>query len=168
MDGLLGLIACTAFFLPQSACAKHLNVTCSEAALLLFLNTFCQCVSAMLGKLMSASLWFCTGLSFVLTCALTNAGVDVVGVAYQAWAAWVGEAAEVACWVVEATAWAVLGLVTAAIDMALQASPAMSAVCLTDSSGRVPSGNNRIPTCSPSASSPQGGWTTGGSSLCQP
>ena len=95
------------------------------------------------------------------------AGVGVVAVVSQEWV-WVevavaGVATEVVCW----EAGAAPDMVTGVTDTAQQDLPAMLAVCLTDSSDQAPSGSNRTPTCSPSASSPQGGWTTGGSSLLE-
>lgn len=93
------------------------------------------------------------------------AGVDVAGAVFQVWAVLVEVVAAevgtgVVCWVAEAAP----DMVTEVTDMAQQDSPATSAVCRTDSSDLVLSGSSKIPTCSPLASSPQGGWTTGESS----
>lgn len=100
---------------------------------------------------------------------MLTAGVGVVAAAFQEWGVWVevvvaGAATEVVCWEAEAAP----DMGTEVIDMAQQDLPAMSAVYLIGFSDRALSGSSRTPTCNPSASSPQGGWTTGGSSVLEP
>ena len=95
------------------------------------------------------------------------AGVGVVGV-FQEWAVLVEVAVAevvtgVVCWEAEAAP----DTVTEVTDTAQPDLPAMSAVCLIGFSDQVLSGSSKIPTCSPLASSPQGGWTTGESSLLE-
>ena len=96
------------------------------------------------------------------------AGVDAVEAVFQVWAVLVEvavaeEVTGVVCWEAEAAP----DMVTEVTDMEQQDLPAMSAVCLIDFSDRVLLGSSKIPTCSPLASSPRGGWTTGESSLLE-
>ena len=90
----------------------------------------------------------------------------MAGAVFQVWAVLVEVVVAevvtgVVCWEAEGAP----DMVTEVTDMAQQDLPAMSAVCLIGSSDQVLSGSSKIPTCSLSASSPQGGWTTGESSL---
>ena len=97
---------------------------------------------------------------------VVTAGVDAVAAVLQVWeveVVVVEVATGVVCWEAEEAP----DMVTEVTDMAQQDSPVMSAACLIGSRDQALSGNSRIPTCNPLASSPQGGWTTGGSSLAR-